>query len=158
MMDDMLVMIRKLDNIAMLDYLMPVRHETWGTAMHGLATGLALFLALAIITIGTQYIWRPMAATRSFGLPLPANGANVAWWLRLKGVRDIASGLTVLAIMVWGGPHMVGIILLVEAIIPIGDMLVVLAARGSARRAFGIHGLTALVMILAAVPLIMGAA
>jgi hypothetical protein len=126
--------------------------------MHRLALGLAALVALAIIVIGALYVARPRAATRSFGLPLPEDGPNIAWWLRLKGVRDIASGLTVLAIMVWGGPHMVGIILLVEAIIPIGDMLVVLAARGSARRAFGIHGLTALVMILAAVPLIMGAA
>ena len=126
--------------------------------MHRLALGLAALVALAIIVIGALYVLRPRAATRSFGLPLPEDGPNIAWWLRLKGVRDIASGLTVLAIMVWGGPHMVGIILLVEAIIPIGDMLVVLAARGSARRAFGIHGLTALVMILAAVPLIMGAA
>ena len=126
--------------------------------MHQLTLGVAALVAVAIIVIGALYVSWPRAATRSFGLPLPEDGPNIAWWLRLKGVRDIASGLTVLAIMVWGGPHMVGIILLVEAIIPIGDMLVVLAARGSARRAFGIHGLTALVMILAAVPLIMGAA
>jgi hypothetical protein len=72
-------------------------------------------------------------------------------------VRDIAAGLTVLAMMVWGGPDMVGIVLLVEALIPIGDMLVILAAKGSARSAFGMHGLTALLMILAAVPLTMGA-
>jgi hypothetical protein len=52
---------------------------------------------------------------------------------------------------------MVGIILLVEALIPIGDMLIILAANGSARSAFGMHGLTALLMILAAVPLTMGA-
>ena len=53
---------------------------------------------------------------------------------------------------------MVGVILLVEALIPIGDMLVILAAKGSARSAFGMHGLTALLMILAAVSLIMGVA
>ena len=126
--------------------------------MHRLALGLAALVALAIIVIGALYVARPRAATRSFGLPLPEDGPNIAWWLRLKGVRDIASGLTVLAIMVWGGPHMVGIILLVEAIIPIGDMLVILAAKGSARAAIGMHGLTALLMILAAISLTMGAA
>jgi hypothetical protein len=31
----------------------------------------------------------PTTATRSFVLPLPENSANIAWWLRLKGVRDI---------------------------------------------------------------------
>jgi hypothetical protein len=124
--------------------------------MHELALGLAALVGLAIIVIGALYVSRPRAATRSFGLPLPEDGPNIAWWLRLKGVRDIAAGLGVLAFMVWGGPHMVGIILLVEGIIPIGDMLVILAAKGSARIAFGIHGLTALLMILAAVPLTMG--
>ena len=126
--------------------------------MHQLALGLAALVAFAIIAIGALYLSRPRAATLSFGLPLPEAGPNIAWWLRLKGVRDIASGLAVLAFMVWGGAHMVGIILLVEAVIPIGDMLVILAARGSARSAFGMHGLTALLMILAAVPLIMGVA
>ncbi len=125
--------------------------------MHWLAIGLALLVALAIIAIGAQYVASPTTATRSFGLPLPEEGANVAWWLRLKGVRDIVSGLIVLAFMLWGGPRAVGIILVVDAIIPVGDMLVILAAKGSTKSAFGIHGFTAALMILAAIPLIMGA-
>ena len=58
--------------------------------------------------------------------------------------------------MVCGVPRGVGLILLVEAVIPVGDMLVILAAKGSTRSAFGIHGLTAVVMVLAAIPLMMG--
>ena len=85
---------------------------------HWFALGMALLLALAIIAIGIQYVASPLTATRSFGLPLPENGANIAWWLRLKGVRDIVSGLTVLTFMMWGLPSGVGIILLVEAMIP----------------------------------------
>ena len=122
--------------------------------MHLLALGLAGLVALAIIAIGTQYVASPRTATRSFGLPLPEEGANVAWWLRLKGVRDIVAGLGILAFMVWGGQRGVGLILLVDAIIAVGDMLVVLAAKGSTRLAFGMHGLTAVVMILAAVTLL----
>lgn len=124
--------------------------------MHWLATGLALLLALAIIAIGAQYVASPTTATRSFGLPLPEEGTNIAWWLRLKGVRDIVSGLIVLVFMAWGGPRAVGIVLLVEAIIPVGDMTLILAAKGSTKSAFGIHGFTAVLMILAAIPLIMG--
>jgi hypothetical protein len=116
-----------------------------------------LLLALAIIAIGAQYVVSPMTATRSFGLPLPENGANVAWWLRLKGVRDIVSGLIVLAFMGRGDLRAVGIILGVAALIPIGDMALILAAKGSTKSAFGVHGLTAAVMILVAVPLIIGA-
>jgi hypothetical protein len=126
--------------------------------MHQLALGVAALVALAIIVIGALYVSRPRMAARSFGLPLPEDGPNIASWLRLKGVRDIVSGLILLAMMVWGGPHMVSIILLVEALIPIGDMLVILVAKGSARSAFGMHGLTALLMVLAAAPLTMGTA
>ena len=125
--------------------------------MHWLALGLAGLVALAIIAIGTLYLANPRAATRSFGLPLPEEGANIPWWLRLKGVRDVVAGLGVLAFMAWGGARGVGLILLADAIIPVGDMLVVLAGKGSTRLALGMHGLTALVMILAAIPLIMGA-
>ncbi|EJN07074.1 hypothetical protein PMI42_08029 [Bradyrhizobium sp. YR681] len=124
--------------------------------MHWLALGTALLVAVAIIAIGIRYVASPFAATRSFGLPLPENGANIAWWLRLKGVRDIVSGLAVLAFMMWGAPSSVGIILLVEAIIPAGDMLLILAAKGSTASALGIHGLTAVIMVFAAVPLIVG--
>ncbi|QIG97051.1 MULTISPECIES: DUF4267 domain-containing protein [unclassified Bradyrhizobium] len=126
--------------------------------MHWLALGMALLVAVAIIAIGTLYVVSPTTATRSFGLPLPENGANTVWWLRLKGVRDIASGLAVLAFMAWGDPRGVGIILLVEAIIPVGDMLLILAAKGSTKSAFGMHGLTAVFMVLAAIPMMIGAA
>jgi hypothetical protein len=62
--------------------------------MHWFALGTALLVAVAIIAIGTQYIVSPLTAICSFGLPLPENRTNIAWWLRLKGVRDILSGLT----------------------------------------------------------------
>jgi hypothetical protein len=124
--------------------------------MHWFSNGIALLAAIAIVAIGMMYLSNPRAATQSFGLPLPEEGANVTWWLRLKGVRDVVSGLIVLAMMFWGGPLMVGIVLLIEAMIPVGDMSLILAAKGSAKRAFGIHGLTAVLMIVAGIPLIMG--
>ena len=125
--------------------------------LHWLALGMALLLALAIIAIGALYVVSPKTMTPNFGLPLPEAGANIAWWLRLKGVRDVVSGLTVLAFMAAGAPGGVGLILAVAAIIPVGDMLLILAAKGSTRSAFAIHGLTAVVMVLTAIPLIMGA-
>ncbi|GAB0116471.1 DUF4267 domain-containing protein [Acidisoma sp. 7E03] len=124
--------------------------------MHWLAPGLAFVLAAAIIVIGLQYVLRPRAATRSFGLPLPEEGPRTDPWLRLKGVRDIASGLTVLGFLAWGHPQAVGLILLIEATIAVGDMLVILAARGSTRLALGMHGVTALVMVLDGLVLMMG--
>ena len=126
--------------------------------MHWFSIGVAIFAAVAIIVIGGMYLLSPRTATRSFGLPLPEAGANIAWWLRLKGSRDVVSGLVVLAVLVWGGPRMLGIVLLVEALIPLGDTMLVLAAGGSAARALGIHFVTAAAMIAGALPLVIGAA
>jgi hypothetical protein len=126
--------------------------------MYWFANGVALLVAIGIIAIGMMYLARPRAATESFGLPLPEQGTNTTWWLRLKGSRDVASGLVVLAMMAWSTSQTVGIVLLIEAMIPASDMALILAAKGSTERAFGIHGLTAALMILAAIPLIMGAA
>jgi hypothetical protein len=124
--------------------------------MHMFSIGFALLVSVAIIAMGTLYIVNPRAATTSFGLPLPEDGVNVAWWLRLKGVRDIVAGLVVLALMMWTTPHVVGIVLLIDALIAIGDMSLVLSARGSKKAALGMHGLTAALMIVAAIPLIGG--
>jgi hypothetical protein len=126
--------------------------------MYWFSMGVALLVALAIIAIGVMYLSNPRMATKSFGLPLPEQGANIAWWLRLKGVRDIVAGLVVLALMLSGEPRMLGIILMIEAMIPVGDMSLIFAAKGSTGRALGVHGVTAALMILAAFPLVTGSA
>ena len=126
--------------------------------MHWFSNGVALLVAIGIIAIGIMYLTQPRAATKSFGLPLPEQGTNIAWWLRLKGSRDVVSGLVVLAMVAWSTPQTVGIVLLIEAMIPTSDMALIIAAKGSTSRVLGIHGLTAALMILAAIPLIMGAA
>ncbi len=126
--------------------------------MNWFSIGVAIAAAVAIIAIGGMYLLIPRTATRSFGLPLPEEGPNVVWWLRLKGSRDIVSGLVVLAVLVWSGSRMLGIVLLIEALIPLGDMSLVLAAGGSKARALGVHLLTAVVMVAGALPLMVGTA
>ncbi|MBE7211194.1 MAG: DUF4267 domain-containing protein [Gluconacetobacter diazotrophicus] len=128
--------------------------------MNELATGSALLLALGIIGIGAGYLARPAAMTGSFGLPLPDPGPRTVPWLRLKGVRDLASGLLVLAFLACHRPAGAGagLVLLVEAIVPVGDMLNILAARGSTRTALRVHGVTACLMLLVAVVLLMAGA
>ena len=126
--------------------------------MHWFSYGVALLAAIGIIGIGAMYLLRPRVMTHNFGLPLPEEGQNTTWWLRLKGSRDIVSGLVVLALMTWGSPYLLGIVLLIEAIIPTSDMTTILAAKGSTGTALGVHGLTAALMIAAAIPLIIGVA
>ena len=126
--------------------------------MHWFSVGVAVLAAAAIAVIGGMYLFDPRKATRSFGLPLPEPGPNIAWWLRLKGSRDIVSGLVVIAVLVWGTPRLLGIVLAVEALIPLGDMTLVLAGGGSTARALGVHLLTAVIMIAGALPLLAGLA
>lgn len=123
--------------------------------MHQLASGTAVLLAAAIIVIGANYLVRPRAMAPSFGLPLPGGGAETTGWLRLKGVRDVASGLAVLALLAGAGGRAAGLLLLAMAVIPAGDMLTILGARGSAAKAVGVHGATALVMIAAGAALVL---
>ena len=59
----------------------------------------AALIAVSIIVIGGFYLVSPRRISGSFGLKAPASDADTRAWLRLKGVRDIASGLVVLAMM-----------------------------------------------------------
>ena len=89
--------------------------------MYWFSIGVAVLAAIAIILLGIMYLTNPRVATQSFGLPLPEEGANTDWWLRLKGSRDIVSGLIVFVLLAWGGLRILGIVLLVQAITPICD-------------------------------------
>jgi hypothetical protein len=115
---------------------------------------LAALMALGIIVIGCFYLLFPERISGTFGLKPPASDADTRAWLRPKGIRDIAAGLIVLAMMLTSDRHLVGIALLVEAIIPLGDMSIVLGSGGSKSRAFSIHGVTCAVMLVVGLLLI----
>jgi hypothetical protein len=115
---------------------------------------LAVLMAVAILVIGGFYLFSPERMTGSFGLKLPAADADTRAWLRLKGVRDIASGLVVLALRLTTGSRSVGMALLVLAITPFGDMSVILKSGGSKPAAFSIHGLTCAAMLVVGLLLI----
>ena len=114
----------------------------------------AALVAVGIIVIGCFYLVSPERVSGSFGLKPPAPDADTRAWLRLKGIRDLVSGLVVLAMMLTGDWRLVGIVLLVEAVIPFGDMSIILGSGGSKSKAFSIHGVTCAVMLVAGLFLI----
>src|ERR1700685_1690125 len=115
---------------------------------------LAGLLAAAIIVIGCFYVISPERMTGSCVLTPPASDADTRAWLRLKGIRDIVSGLVVLTMMLTTDTRTVGIALLVEAIVPLGDMSNVLGSGGSKSKALSIHGVTCAVMLVVGLLLI----
>lgn len=115
---------------------------------------LAGLIALAIIVIGCFYLASPERISRGFGLKPPASDADTLAWLRLKGIRDVASGLVVLAMMLTASNRSVGVVLLALAIIPFGDMSIILRSGGSKSTALSVHGVTCAVMLVVGLLLI----
>ncbi len=115
---------------------------------------LAVLIAVGIMVIGGFYLASPERILGGFGLKPPASDADTRAWLRLKGIRDVASGLVVLTMMLTTDSRTVGIVLLIFAIIPFGDMSNILVSGGRKATAFSVHGVTCAVMVVAGLLLI----
>jgi hypothetical protein len=117
---------------------------------------LAGLIAGGIILVGACYFWAPQAAS-GFGIPhTPVADRSFQAWLRVKGVRDIASGLFVAILLANGSARLLGWFMLAAALIPVGDALIVLSSKGPRTAVYGIHGATALVMVVIAILLLAG--
>ena len=115
---------------------------------------LTALIAVAIIVIGCFYLVSPERISGTFGLKPPASDPDTRAWLRPKGIRDVVAGLVVLTMMLTADTRMVGIAVLVFAIIPLGDMSIVLGSGGSKSTAFSVHGVTCAVMLVVGLLLI----
>ena len=114
-----------------------------------LATGIAALTGLFIIYVGLEYLLVPQVAAAGFGAPTWPQRDGTAF-LAVKGVRDIATGLVVFALLLSGHRRALGWAMLAFAFIPAGDMVIVLSQGGPPATALGIHGLTAIVVLVGA--------
>ena len=115
---------------------------------------LTALIAVGIIVIGCFYLLSPERISGTFGLKPPASDADTRAWLRPKGIRDVASGLVLLTLMLTADSRLVAIALLAFAIIPLGDMSIILGSGGSKSKAFSIHGVTCAVMLVVGLVLV----
>lgn len=109
---------------------------------------LAGLLAAAIIFIGGRFLVAPRIAAAGYGVPVHSELSVVGAYLSVKGVRDIATGLYVIILMIAGATHLVGWVMLAATIIPIADAAIVLRHGGAKSVAWGVHGGTAAVMLV----------
>lgn len=114
----------------------------------------AALIAVGVTVIGCFYLVSPERISGSFGLEPPAPDADTRAWLRLKGIRDVGCGLVVLIMMLTADRRSLGIALLALAIIPFGDMSIILGSGGAKSKAFSIHGVTCAVMLVVGLLLI----
>ena len=116
-----------------------------------IATVLAGLIGVGIMAIGTRFLLQPRQSAAAFGIP---GSTPPSPWLWVKGVRDITFGLIAFVLIANGAPHLLGAFVLAETFAPVGDMLIVLRSKGPRSVAYGIHGATALVMLVIAALLI----
>ena len=113
-----------------------------------LAYGLAAVLDLFIAFIGARFLLAPSTAAAGYGVP--AEPAGDSAYLTVKGLRNLTLGILGLALLVFVGARAEAWFMLVAALIPLGDMLIVLRHGGTKAVAFGIHLTTAIVVLISA--------
>ncbi|WP_236788984.1 DUF4267 domain-containing protein [Amycolatopsis sp. GM8] len=113
-----------------------------------IAYGLAILLNLMILFIGLRFLFVPRPAAAAYGVPAKADGDPA--YLTIKGVRDGSYGLVGLALLAFAGAHAEAWFMLLVALVPLGDTIVVLRNGGTRAVAFGIHFATAVVVLVSA--------
>lgn len=104
-------------------------------------------IAAGIIFIGCRFLLAPSTAAAAYGVPAGAEPHSRAH-LSAKGIRDIASGLFVAMPIAHGSALALGWFMLIATLIPIADAVIVLHQGGSRTVAFGVHGGTAVAMLI----------
>lgn len=116
---------------------------------------LSIVLAGGIIFVGLRFLVAPQAAVSGYGVSfVPEDGSSSAY-LAAKGVRDIASGLFIFVLLAAATDDVLAWFLVAAAFIPLGDALIVLRHNGSKAVVYGVHGGTALVILIVAGLLLM---
>jgi hypothetical protein len=95
--------------------------------------------------IGVRFAFDPLTGATGAGFGFSAVSLGEA-----KGVRDIGSGLVVLALLWAGQRRALGLALLAFAFIPACDAAIVLLNGGAPAIAFGIHATTACLLLVLA--------
>lgn len=124
-----------------------------------IASTISGLIGVAIIFLGARFLFAPQAAAAGYGVPVEAPGAHPLSatpypWLYVKGIRDIASGLFTFILLIAREPHVLGAFMAAATIIPVVDAAIVLRSGGTRATAFGIHGVTAAVMLAVSVALL----
>jgi hypothetical protein len=115
------------------------------------ATSIGFYLsgviAVGIVFIGCRFLLAPSPASAAYGVPAGAEPHSRAY-LFAKGIRDIASGLFIAMLIAFGSADALGWFMLIATIIPIADAAIVLRQSGNRSVAFGVHGGTAVAMLI----------
>jgi hypothetical protein len=116
---------------------------------------LAGVLAAAIIAIGARFFVAPRTAAAGYGVLPDLDQPGVQAYLGVKGIRDITTGLFVIILLLAHATHLAGWVMLAATLIPIADAFIVLRNGGAKSVAYGVHGGTAVAMLVTTALLLM---
>jgi hypothetical protein len=112
--------------------------------------GVSGLIGAGIIVVGARFLVVPQAAAAQYGITAKQGDGPTDPYLAAKGVRDIASGITLFTLLVARKPRILGGYLVAASIIPIGDGINVLRHNGPKATVYGVHGATAAAMLATA--------
>jgi len=121
------------------------QNSKWGT--RSASFWMTLLIAAGIIFVGIRFITNPHAGAAGFGIPFSSD-SDIAFG-RIKGFRDIFSGLVLFPLLFLGMRRAAAWVLTAAIIVPASDCLTILVTNGpSDIQHLLIHGLTAVYMVI----------
>ncbi|RYZ25643.1 MAG: DUF4267 domain-containing protein [Sphingobacteriales bacterium] len=132
---------------------MQIHPSLWG--IRSVSFWSVLILALGIIYIGVRFITHPETGAQGYGIAFQ-NAGDIAYG-KIKGIRDIVSGLVLLPLLWMRMRKAVAWVFSIATLVPVCDFLIILHYNGSHDIAhLLVHGLTAAVMVITSILLFYG--
>jgi len=126
---------------------MKTTHETQQWGIRSVSFWMTLLIALGIIFVGARFIISPNAGATGFGIPFISN--DDLPFGRIKGIRDIFSGVVLLPLLMLRMRRATAWVFTSAMIVPATDFLIVLSTNGSSDIShLLIHGLTVAYMAI----------
>ena len=122
-----------------------IEQSHWG--IRSVSYWVTLLIALGIIFIGARFLLQPQVGAVGYGISF--NDEHDAVYGKIKGIRDIFSGIVLLPLLFMRMRKATAWVFSAATIIPMADFFIVLAINGAGGlEHLLIHGVTALVMIV----------
>jgi hypothetical protein len=117
-----------------------------GVSKNSISFIVAIVIGLSLISVGVTTIVAPKFASAMFGIAAADNSARV--YVYATGIRDIVIGCWLVAVL-GAGARMFGVSLMLLALIPIGDAIIVwMNAAQPGAAALALHISSAVVFLV----------
>lgn len=126
---------------------MKINNQTKQWGVRSVSFWMTSLIALGIIFVGARFIINPNAGASDFGIPF--SNADDLPFGRIKGIRDIFSGIALLPLLLFRMRNATAWVFTSAIIVPATDFLIVLSTNGPTDIAhLLIHGSTVVYMAI----------